>query len=81
MWASEHGHFDVVKLLLSNGAQVDLQDEVRHSKFGFCTTFKTTTLGTYMYTVDSLMSISSCMQLHEQWGIFWFVLQPSTKLD
>ena len=30
MWASEGGHTDVVQLLLSSGAQVDLEDEVRH---------------------------------------------------
>ena len=30
MSASVRGHTDVVKLLLSSGAQVDLQDEVRH---------------------------------------------------
>ena len=31
MWASGSGHTDVVQLLLSSGAQVDLQDEVRHN--------------------------------------------------
>ena len=31
MLASDSGHTDVVQLLLSSGAQVDLQDEVRHS--------------------------------------------------
>ena len=31
MLASDSGHIDVVQLLLSSGAQVDLQDEVRHS--------------------------------------------------
>ena len=31
MLASDSGHTDVVKLLLSSGAQVDLQDKVRHS--------------------------------------------------
>ena len=31
MLASDGGHIDVVQLLLSSGAQVDLQDEVRHS--------------------------------------------------
>ena len=30
MLASDSGHTDVVKLLLSSGAQVDLQDKVRH---------------------------------------------------
>ena len=30
MLASDGGHIDVVQLLLSSGAQVDLQDEVRH---------------------------------------------------
>ena len=30
MWASNGGHNDVVQLLLSSEAQVDLQDEVRH---------------------------------------------------
>lgn len=30
MWASLRGHTDVVQKLLSNGAQVDHQDEVRH---------------------------------------------------
>ena len=30
MLASDSGHTDVVQLLLSSGAQVDLQDEVRH---------------------------------------------------
>ena len=30
MSASVRGHTDVVKLLLSSRAQVDLQDEVRH---------------------------------------------------
>lgn len=29
MWASLRGHTDVVQKLLSNGAQVDHQDEVR----------------------------------------------------
>ena len=31
MEASFVGHTDVVQLLLSSGAQVDLQDEVRHN--------------------------------------------------
>ena len=31
MWASGSGHTDVVQLLLSSGAQVDLQTEVRHN--------------------------------------------------
>ena len=31
MLASDGGHIVVVQLLLSSGAQVDLQDEVRHS--------------------------------------------------
>ena len=31
MLASDGGHIDVVQLLLFSGAQVDLQDEVRHS--------------------------------------------------
>ena len=31
MLASDSGHIDVVQLLLFSGAQVDLQDEVRHS--------------------------------------------------
>ena len=31
MWASDGDHIDVVQLLLSSGAQVDLQDEVRHN--------------------------------------------------
>ena len=31
MEASVIGHTDVVQLLLSSGAQVDLQDEVRHN--------------------------------------------------
>ena len=31
MWASISGHTDVVQLLLSSGAQVDLQDKVRHN--------------------------------------------------
>ena len=31
MWASLRGHTDVVKKLLSSGAQVDHQDEVRHN--------------------------------------------------
>ena len=31
MEASGGGHTDVVQLLLSSGAQVDLQDEVRHN--------------------------------------------------
>ena len=31
MLASDGGHNDVVQLLLSSGAQVDLQDEVRHN--------------------------------------------------
>ena len=31
MWASDSGHTDVVQLLLSSGAQVDLQDKVRHN--------------------------------------------------
>ena len=31
MWASESGRTDVVQLLLSSGAQVDLQDKVRHN--------------------------------------------------
>ena len=31
MSASEYGHTDVVHLLLSSGAQVDLQSEVRHN--------------------------------------------------
>ena len=32
MWASDSGHIDVVQLLLSSGAQVDLQDTlVRHN--------------------------------------------------
>ena len=31
MLASDSGHTGVVKLLLSSGAQVDLQDKVRHS--------------------------------------------------
>ena len=30
MLASDSGHIVVVQLLLSNGAQVDLQDKVRH---------------------------------------------------
>ena len=30
MLASDSGHIVVVQLLLSSGAQVDLQDEVRH---------------------------------------------------
>ena len=31
MRASDSGHTDVVQLLLSSGAQVDLQDKVRHN--------------------------------------------------
>ena len=31
MLASDSGHIVVVQLLLSNGAQVDMQDKVRHS--------------------------------------------------
>ena len=31
MEASGSGHTDVVQLLLSSGAQVDLQDKVRHN--------------------------------------------------
>ena len=31
MWASGSGHTDVVQLLLSSGAQVDLQDKVRNN--------------------------------------------------
>ena len=31
MLASDSGHTDVVQLLLSSGAQVDLQDKVRHN--------------------------------------------------
>ena len=31
MLASDGGHTDVVQLLLSSGAQIDLQDEVGHS--------------------------------------------------
>ena len=31
MLASDSGHTDVVQLLLSSGAQVALQDEVRHN--------------------------------------------------
>ena len=31
MQASDSGHTDIVQFLLSSGAQVDLQDEVRHS--------------------------------------------------
>ena len=31
MEASRSGHTDVVQLLLSSGAQVDLQDKVRHN--------------------------------------------------
>ena len=31
MLASGSGHTDAVQLLLSSGAQVDLQDEVRHN--------------------------------------------------
>ena len=31
MLASDGGHIHVVQLLLSSGAQADLQDEVRHS--------------------------------------------------
>ena len=31
MEASNSGHTDVVQLLLSSGAQVDLQDKVRHN--------------------------------------------------
>ena len=31
MEASDSGHTDVVQLLLSSGAQVDLQTEVRHN--------------------------------------------------
>ena len=31
MWASDSGCTDVVQLLLSSGAQVDLQDKVRHN--------------------------------------------------
>ena len=31
MWASDSGHTDVVQLLLSSGALVDLQTEVRHN--------------------------------------------------
>ena len=31
MLASLRGHTDVVQLLLSSGAQVDLQDKVRHN--------------------------------------------------
>ena len=31
MLASDSGHTDMVQLLLSSGAQVDLQDEVRHN--------------------------------------------------
>ena len=31
MLASDSGHTDVVKLLLSSGAKVDLQKKVRHS--------------------------------------------------
>ena len=30
MLASDSGHIVVVQLLLSSGAQIDLQDEVRH---------------------------------------------------
>ena len=30
MWASGKGHTDVVQLLLTSGAQVDLQNKVRH---------------------------------------------------
>ena len=29
MWASSHGNSDTVGVLLSTGAQVDLQDKVR----------------------------------------------------
>ena len=28
MWASKNGHVEVVEMLISKGAQVDLQDEV-----------------------------------------------------
>ena len=31
MWASGSGHTDVVQLLLSSGAKVDLQTEVRNN--------------------------------------------------
>ena len=31
MWASGSGRTDVVQLLLSSGAQVDLQNKVRHN--------------------------------------------------
>ena len=31
MWASSNGHSDAIKVLLSAGAQIDLQDKVRHS--------------------------------------------------
>ena len=31
MWASVRGHTDVLQLFLSSGAQVDLQNEVRHN--------------------------------------------------
>ena len=31
MWASGKGHTGVVQLLLTSGAQVDLQDQVRHN--------------------------------------------------
>lgn len=30
MWASEYGHTSVVKLLLANGAEVDLLNKVNH---------------------------------------------------
>ena len=31
MWASSRGHSDAIKVLLSAGAQIDLQDKVRRS--------------------------------------------------
>ena len=31
MWASSNGYSDAIKVLLSAGAQIDLQDEVRRS--------------------------------------------------
>lgn len=35
IWASDSGHTEVVQLLLGNGAQVDLQDKVRHNLSGY----------------------------------------------
>ena len=31
MLASDSGHTDIVQLLLSSGAKIDMQDKVRHS--------------------------------------------------